>query len=174
MILIITYEGIRKVLVDEKKATKPVALPDGFFEKVKIYLDNKSKVTDKKESIWEVESAQRLLKDFFEIRERKILTLALYSVRSGITVENLTEEERIFFDKLVASLKEFQEKRKGMMSGEEIIEKSMIAILKDVPEFVATNMKTYGPFKEGEVVSLPKDAGEVLVKREDAREIEAN
>ena len=170
----ITYEGIRKVLAEEKKATKPVALPDDFFEKVKIYLENKSKVTDQKENVWEVESAQRLLKDFFEIRERKILTLALYSVRSGITAENLTEQEKELFEKLVANIKEFQKKCKSMMSDKEDMEKGMIAIMKDVPEFVATNMKTYGPFKEGEIVSLPKDAGEVLVKREDAREIETN
>jgi len=168
----ITYEGIRKILADEKKATKPVSLPDVFFEKVKSYLDNKSKVTEKKENIWEVESARRLLQDLFEIRERKILTLALYSVRSGITAENLTEKEKEFFEKLVRNIKDFQESRKSIMASDEEGEKEAIAILKDVPEFVATNMKPYGPFKEGEVVSVPKDACEVLIKRGDARKIE--
>ncbi|MFH1445213.1 MAG: hypothetical protein ABIF08_01900 [Nanoarchaeota archaeon] len=168
----ITYEGIRKVLADEKTTTKPVSLPDDFFEKVKIYLENKSKVTDKKENLWEVESAQRLLQDLFEIRERKILTMALYSVRSGIVAENLTEQERVFFNKLVENIRDFQENRKKSTS-KEAVEKDMLAVLKDIPEFVATNMETYGPFKEGEIISLPKDASEVLIKHEDARKIEA-
>jgi len=168
----ITYEGLRKVLADEKKATKPVALPDDFFDKIKIYLENKSKVTEKKD-IWEVESAQRLLKDLFELRERKILTLALYSVRSGITAENLTEIEKHFFESLVKNLKDFQEKQKKIMSTEDE-EKGVIAILKEVQKFVGMNMKTYGPYKEGEVVSIPKDMCDVLVKRGDAREIELN
>lgn len=44
------------------------------------------------------------------------------------------------------------------------IEYVQVRMLKEVPEIVGADMKTYGPFKAGEIVRLPKANAEALVK----------
>jgi DNA replication initiation complex subunit (GINS family) len=46
------------------------------------------------------------------------------------------------------------------------IEYVKIRFLKDIPAIVGADMKTYGPFKEGEIAELPKPNAEALVKQE--------
>ena len=48
-----------------------------------------------------------------------------------------------------------------------------IRFLKDVPTIVGADMKTYGPFKEEDVASLPAENAEVLIKRGVVVEVEA-
>jgi len=40
-----------------------------------------------------------------------------------------------------------------------------VRFLKEVPAIVGADIKTYGPFKEGDIVELPKENAEVLVKQ---------
>ena len=37
-----------------------------------------------------------------------------------------------------------------------------VKVLSDIPEFVGTDMKEYGPFKKGEVVTLPLKISKLL------------
>ena len=48
-----------------------------------------------------------------------------------------------------------------------------VAILGDVPMFVGIDMKDYGPFKKGDVASVPKENSELLVSKSLARVIES-
>lgn len=168
----LTYETIRRIVTDEKNATKLTPLPEDFFKKAKAYLDNKAKISDSKEDTWELESVKRLLQDLFEIRERKVMTLALYFVRSGVTSEHMIPEEKKFFDSVVSNIKQFQVERKGVLEGEQE-KKELVAVLEDIPGFVGTNMKNYGPFKKGDVITLPEDNVRLLIEKNLARKIDA-
>ena len=42
----------------------------------------------------------------------------------------------------------------------------------EVPPIVGDDLRQYGPFKEGEVTSLPKRSAELMVKHGFARKIE--
>jgi hypothetical protein len=46
------------------------------------------------------------------------------------------------------------------------IEYVRVRFLRDIPAIVGADMKTYGPFKEGEIAELPKPNAEALVKQE--------
>jgi len=45
------------------------------------------------------------------------------------------------------------------------IEYVKVRFLKEIPAIVGADMKTYGPFKEGDIAELPKENAEVLVKQ---------
>jgi len=46
------------------------------------------------------------------------------------------------------------------------IEHVKVRFLKEIPAIVGADMKTYGPFKEGEIAELPKPNAEALIKQE--------
>jgi DNA replication factor GINS len=162
---------MRKIVTEEKNTTNLVSLPDNFFKDVKVYLTRKTELSVDKEDKWELESARRLLQDLFEIRERKILNLALYYVRSGVMPENMVHEEREFFNIVVSQIKDFQAKRKEMFE-KEVVKKDVVAILDILPEFVGSDLKNYGPFKQGDIVTLPKDNANLLIEKGVAKRIE--
>ena len=47
----------------------------------------------------------------------------------------------------------------------------VIRITSDVPEFMGTDLETYGPFDEGDKAQVPEDNAEILVNRGNAEEI---
>ena len=112
-----------------------------------------------------------VLQDILDVRERKILTLALYHVRSGLVPENLTEREKEFFNTLVNNIKEFQTNRKEVLEGNPI-KRDVVGIMDDIPQFVGTDMKNYGPYVKGDVVTLPEEISKFLMERGSVRKIE--
>ena len=89
----ITYETLRKIQTQEKSSSKLVKLPENFFRDVKNYLERKEKLSKEKGNYLELQSANRILEEIFELREKKILNLAFYNIK-GLKPENLTPEEK--------------------------------------------------------------------------------
>lgn len=162
----ITYEALRKLISNEKSNRILQELPNDFFIQVNNYLKNKAQMTGK-EDRWELESAKNIIQDLMNIRERKILQLALYASKSGIKVNNLTPVEKEFFDSLVNLIKDFRKKREKVSEEKTI----MVAFLKNVPKFIGIDMKTYGPFSEGDVASLPEENAKLLIEKGLSKEI---
>jgi len=169
--MLLSYDAILKIVNQEKSEKNLVKLPENFFSDVNKYVENKSKMVDKENS-WELESARRLVQDVLDIRERKILIHALYNVRSGMVSDNLTPEEKMFFDKVVEEIKSFREGLKRTVEGEPE-KKDLIVIENDLAEFVGIDMKTYGPFRKGDVVNLPEENVKLLLDKKLAKKIEA-
>lgn len=165
----LTYETLRKIFTEERSTNKLIKLPGNFFMDVKDYLDKKTKLNSK-EDAWELDSAKGTLEDLLEIRERKIMTLAMYSARSGITPENLTQEEKMFFDNLVKTIEDFQKQRKKSLK-EKPEKLTPVAVLEDIPEFVGTDLKNYGPFKKGDVANVPEENAKLFIQKGMAKEI---
>jgi DNA replication factor GINS len=167
----LTYETIRRFVGEERTTQNLVALPDDFFAKVKDYLQHKVQIADSKEDAWELASAKRVLQDLLDIRERKLLTLALYTIRSGTEPGNMAQEEKEFFNRIIASLRDFQESRKLVIEGKQERTETL-ALLEDVPEFVGTDLKTYGPYKKSDITTIPEDVAKVLIQREAAKKMQ--
>jgi len=49
--------------------------------------------------------------------------------------------------------------------------KHMVKILKDLPRFVGPNLKSYGPLKVGDIITLSKEMSELLINRKVAENI---
>ncbi len=161
----LTYESIRKIIDEEKASSNLTKIPEDFFAQAKAYLTKKSTV---EKDDWRLESAKRRMQDIVDIREKKIVNLALYSVRSGAKTENLTVDEQLFFDKLIDLIKKFRENVESAIQTKE----DLVAFKQDFEEFVGIDMKNYGPFKAGDIATLPRPNAELLIKKEIAEKIE--
>ncbi|MDP2666940.1 MAG: hypothetical protein Q8P05_05580 [Candidatus Diapherotrites archaeon] len=64
-------------------------------------------------------------------------------------------------DEIISSLPENKKKE-----GTPILPKRRITILAEVPSFVGTDMKEYGPYKQGESVELPQKIADLFVSRQ--------
>lgn len=167
----LTYETLSRVVSQERGSKTLTGLPGEFFEDAKLYIDTKSRLSPAKEDGWELDNAKRLLSDLMEIRERKILTLALFFVRSGVSPANLARDELEFFSSLVAALKEFQDRKKVMIEGRPE-SRWVVAMLQDVQEFLDTRMRKYGPYNKGDVATIPEEHARLLVEKNMARKLD--
>jgi len=167
----LSYEALRKMVNEEKTNQKMIELPDGFFEEVTTYLENKRRMSETKEDSWEYDSAKRLLQDLLDKRESKIVNLALFHIRSGADPGKLGKEEREFFDYIVSGIRSFRKNMKESVEGE--MEPMLtIGFLADAPEFVGMDERNYGPFRKGDVVNIPKDNANLFVTKGLARPIQ--
>jgi len=166
----LTYDSLRKIVTDEKGSHTLVNLPDNFFAQAKSYLEGKESIH--KEDKWEIDSAKRFLKDLLELRERKLVNAALYFVRSQVIPKNMMKDEKIFFEKIVDVLKDFNKNRETPAKETEPVpakEVGKVEILQEIPEFVGTDLKNYGPLKKGDVVSLPDKIAALLIEKRAAK-----
>lgn len=166
----LSYEELRKMVNDEKNTQKMQNLPEGFFDEVKTYLENKARMSETKEDSWEFESAKRLLQDLIDRRESKIVSLALFHIRSGADPGSMSGSERKLFDSVVSSVRDFHKEMREVLEGK-MEPLQTIAMVEDVPEFFGTDERSYGPFSRGDVASIPVDNAELLVKKGMARKI---
>lgn len=158
----LTYETLRKMLVEEKASKGLIRLPEGFFDSLKAYIENKSKAAQRKENEWELQSAKNTVQDLLELRENKILNQSMYFTRSNVEPGNLAAEEQELFNSLAECLKTFQAKRRLLLEQHKV-ESIAVALLSTLPEFVGTDMQNYGPFVPGDVATVPKDSAMLLV-----------
>lgn len=169
----ITFELIRRIQREEQKQPKLTRLPENFYQNVSAYLQQKKNISDKddRKPGLEFKSIERLIEDILNRRERKILNQTIITARTSIPPENMTEEERRFFDGLVGVVKE---RRKSIFSSvftETRDLNNLVIFEEDVPQFVASDTKTYGPFKKGDIAKLPEDNIKVLMERGAVKEM---
>lgn len=164
----LTYETIRKIIDEEKANTKLTRIPDSFFVDARSYLDKKAK-SDADEA-WRMESARRRFQDIIDIRERKVVNGAVQFVRSGVMPENMIKDEKGLFSSVVSDIKAFRqmvEKSIDTADAEEVV-----AMLADLDEFVGVNLRAYGPYKVGDVATVPKPVAALLVEKRVAERID--
>jgi len=166
----LTHDALRKMVNEEKSSGRLSAIPESFFDELRQYLEAKSQMSDKKDDQWELDSARRLMQDMMETRERKIMTAALFFPNTETEPANLTPEEKEFFRKVAGHLEELHSRRKAIL--ENRVEMSLVALLAAVPEFVGTDLKTYGPYKEGDIATIPEENARVIVEKKAGKIIE--
>ncbi|MBL7170246.1 MAG: DNA replication complex GINS family protein [Candidatus Aenigmarchaeota archaeon] len=176
----ITFEYIRKIQRAEQHEPKLSKIPSDFYEKAKKYLDQKKKLAKKKSdrsSELELTNIQRLLEDIYNRRETKILQQAVFATRTGIPVQNLTKSEEKLFRQLADSLK-FQRQKtlniftKKTKEKEEKTKLKKVKFTEDIPEFMGSDLKKYGPFKSGEEGKIPFENAELMIKTGNAEQVE--
>lgn len=110
---VITYETFRKFHRKEKNNDELQDLPDEFYSSCRKWLKRKDREFDRSKGdttpLYELENVKRIIRDIFDRRERKIMLMALQTVRSGISPKNLMSEEKDFYDEMVSNLKSYRE-----------------------------------------------------------------
>lgn len=168
----LTFDSIREIERIEKNNKKLQKLPDNFILDVNEYLAKKESIKEKTSSnILELENVKSTIRRIFEMRERKISEMALYTVKTGMPPENLTKNEENLFYTLVEGIKSHREKffsdiSREVYAKEEKAEqkKTEYRVKKTVPEFIGPDMKTYKLMEDNVVSDLPKPLNDLLIK----------
>ena len=172
----------------EKENPKIQPLDKRFFAELSLYLkDLKDEIEllDGKTLLAHlaIEKQKNMVKiviDLIHIRYTKISTILFNSEQ--VPSNYLTTEEDIIYNSISVTMDQIKRIIRKILKGQnpnikEIkrIDESKILVirfLKDIPAIVGLNMKTYGPFKVEDVVSLPTENAETLIKRGVAVKIE--
>ncbi len=158
----ITFEFLRSVQRKEKSEPTLSKIPSNFFEISKEYLERKRKMIKDKKDEYEVRNIKRVLEDIFNTREKKIINFALLAARTDISIENLTEEEKEFFEKIKDLIKK---RRKNVLISLSENNKVRVKFLQDMPKFIGMDEVTYGPFKSGDEADIPIENARVLEEK---------
>ena len=180
------YEELFKAWKREKTNKEIQPLPKDFYLRLARYIRRireEQRMLDEKTvkgSLMkkEEENVRKMAKDLIQIRYEKIMHLA----RKGepALIANLTEEEERWFKESSLQFDAFKKFTYGILQGR--IRKTdekpkdrlvVVRILREIPEIIGVDMKTYGPFKPEDIASLPVENARILIKQGAAMEIEA-
>ncbi|MBI2101887.1 hypothetical protein HYT53_04730 [Candidatus Woesearchaeota archaeon] len=204
--IVITYETLFELLKREKERTDLQKLEPTFFSDTIAYIKDKKKIIEaKSDSVFAVEERKKterqleniykILKELYERREKKIISIALDRSRtksSLIDTSALLKEEKVVFDALASLLDNYRDailysvlnEKMPFMQQAEIKPKEefrpaielkkptrLLRFTSHVPKFVGTELEEYGPFGEEDIANLPSEIADVLIGRGKAEEI---
>jgi len=181
------YDELFEAWKREKLNEEIQPLPKDFYAKLTRYIRKireEQRMLDEKTvkgSLMkkEEENVRKMVEDLIQTRYEKIMRL----IRRGeaAPISRLSEEEERWFQESSVqfeSLKKFAEKiLQGRLKKTERKMKNglvVVRILREIPEIIGVDMKTYGPFKPEDIASLPVENARTLIKQEAAMEIEAS
>ena len=183
----LTYDELFDAVRIEKAREALQELDKDFYTRAYLYIEDKKRFIDlrmsndnfSKEEIEKekrlLENAKKLLKELYWLRERKILSLAMYKARTGsdrIDRSTMLPTEQELFEELSKLLERYKEKIISKRKEKEEEKPDLdIEILEDIPSFVDSNGERYGPFNKGDIVELPPRISEILLKRGVARRL---
>ena len=189
----LSYKILRHIQQTEQQSPTLTRIQHDFYKQLKAYLqelqDIVSKEQDtKKQALYadELNNTSKIGQHIYELREKKIVQVALSTVRGALpNLEYLLTEEQTFYQSLVDNITENRTHilnqsskiiKEGPKPGTEKSsskpEKQMISkntnpvirITDDIPCFVGTDMLTYR-LRKNDVLSLPQDMAKTLEKR---------
>jgi len=198
----ITYEFLYELLRKEKFRKELQKLDENFFKDVINYLEEKKTILmsqEKKDSIFapsnvqktrkQLENLQKIIKEFYERRETKIIQLAVFSSRTNAPIQDyasMLEEEKEFYKTIVEELNNYRSsilksllegklpikgKSKKKQKDQEPVETKLVRFMQAIPQFVGDDLEVYGPFESEDISNLPARVAEVLIKNNRAEEL---
>lgn len=208
----ITYDLLFDILKIEKSREELQKLEEKFYTHVVEYiLSKESIISNPNTPIREREltriqlyNVKKLLLELYDRRERKIINLAIYKIKTSagiINTDALLEEERHLFDTLYlqlsryrsdvinnivegkmpsfnSSIQDFSNVASSTIKVIEEVDESegikSVRFTKSVPKFLGPELEIYGPFEENDIASLPSKIANILVKKERAEEMQIN
>ncbi len=173
------FEELRRLYRNEKNNPELSKLEPNFLSELAEYLEKKREEYIKAikagiEPSEELHNIERLARELIELRLRKILKKALATKQQELK-ENLFSEEQTLYENIIKALEDFQKAIdeafgiKETTAREKVLNMISLEILEDVPAFVGTDLKEYGPFDKGSVIELPAEVAEILLERNLAR-----
>lgn len=190
MVDTISFEEIRKLQNMERDNKSLQKIEEHFFEKVKEYLREKHKlISDNKhkenvfskelveKNEYELHNVNKILADICNRRHRKIILQALTDISARVhNTENMLAEEEELFNSLLEILKANQKnflKNFDASAEKEPLKRDtdtlkIVRIIDEVPSFVWKDGNTYGPCKKEDVINLPEEIAELLIKQKKA------
>ncbi|RLI10175.1 hypothetical protein DRO42_02100 [Candidatus Bathyarchaeota archaeon] len=164
-------------------------LPEGFFAEMSEYASRLREQTRMLErgsmrgriAERERENAERMLRELFQLRLRKIIVSELNG--AAISGAVLTPEEKRLHADLRRLLADHSERLKSILTGRAPKVEArppprsglkVVRFVEALPAIIGIDMKTYGPFKPEDVAAIPAENAENLIRRGIAKEVETS
>lgn len=169
----LTYLRLREIQKKEMESLEPVKLEKEFYSELRQFLEAKRESALKSKSLMEMrefENAEKVAKNIVSKRKEKLLVLSAIAEQS---IEGLTDEE----NKCLDDLRRVLDASFGPISGifedqhESRMETSKVKIVKAIDAYKGFDNNIYGPFKEGEEITLPEEEAGWLLKSKMAEHI---
>ncbi len=177
------FNDVLKYLEEKKAIVESQGKKDSIFGSLEVEKTKK-----------QLENIKKIIKEIYEKRESKIMQLALISSRTNNinNFDTMLPEEMVFYDELTNVLSSSRDSilnnilnlRQPSKSEPVNISKpkdinmdpkgegnKLIRILNPLPKFMGTNLEVYGPFDQENVVNLPSEIANLLIKNRKAEEI---
>jgi DNA replication factor GINS len=126
----------------------------------------------------EMRNVKHMLRELVRTRYKKLIR-ALVS-GENISSEFLTIEEKKICTSCSPIVEAYQSFARSLLNGQissmEIVQErktTALRFLKDVPEIIGADMRTYGPFKVEDLASLPVENAKILIRQCLAGKVEA-
>ena len=125
----------------------------------------------------EMRNVKRMVHELIQTRHRKLVKRAAKGekIPSGF----LTMQEKKIYAGILPLAEAYYSLTENILRGyaqkvnvEQKHKNTVLRFLKNVPEIIGADMKTYGPFKIEDVASLPLDNSKILVKQGLAERVE--
>ncbi|MBS3139647.1 DNA replication complex GINS family protein [Candidatus Woesearchaeota archaeon] len=208
----ITLETLYDILRNEKKRGELQNLENTFFIDVVSYVREKQALLQEKEKSsnifaagekdkleYELRSIRRILKEIYELRENKIIDIALNKSKTRselIDTGAMLREEKEFYENILDRFNHARQQilfplfkgelpgmadypaPKKMVVTEKIeenkpatAEKTKIRFIHPTPSFVWKDLKVYGPYDIGEETEMFPEVAELLVRKKRAEKV---
>ncbi|HLC32463.1 MAG TPA: hypothetical protein VJJ82_01420 [Candidatus Nanoarchaeia archaeon] len=208
--VIFTYETLYELLRKEKGREELQKIDMTFYRDILRYLKDKQSTYDdslakndvfsqsEREKLQiQLNNAKRLMRDLYDLRERKIVGMALNFCRTKshlLDASNLLPEENMMFQSLcsvlgqhrtgiVQHLLELRDPQllpivlpvPGVMHSESSIPspppKKQVKFLENMEPFADQELEMYGPFEKNDEATLPRELADVLISQGKAVEL---
>ena len=196
----VTYETLFDLLRREKGRNDLQELEKTFYEDVKEYIDEKNntlKTTisrgEKEKINIQLKNIKKILRELYDLREKKIINLAASKVRTNsnlIDTSKLLEKEKSLYNEAcelflkyklqviekiinsddVQETPQVKQQEPKEEEPPETQEEQKIKILHDLPRFLGTDKKIYGPYKKGDLTTLPEETAKLLLDKKRAEQ----
>jgi DNA replication initiation complex subunit (GINS family) len=196
----ISYRMLREIQRKEESSPRLSKFEDDFYNVLCEYLHQlnercqKESASQKKMLLTdEMHNIVKIIRAIYESREKKIVLAAMSQARGGHPeLQYLTETEKQLFESLLHLLRDAresqlegkQDQKEGKIPHEEPLappstqdykedggnDHPLVLITKTLPEFIGTDKKRYAVRKD-DIISLPRDMAETLIKRKAAKRI---
>lgn len=206
--VVITYETLFELLKIERERTDLQKLEPNFFNDIINYIKDKKKILqaqdsspfaqeEKRKTERQLENIYKIVKELYERREKKIISMALDKSRTKSNLMDtsaLLKEEKVVFEALTNLLdtyrdvilysvlnekmpfmQSFDDKKQTKEDFKTALElkkqTKLVRFTGHVPKFVGPELEEYGPFGEEDIASLPVEVADVLISKGRADEI---
>ncbi len=176
-----SYENVKQAWVAEKTSRELVEIPEEFYQNVARYVAQLNLELKHSEPL-RGELLQEELRNVFRMIQEIHLSRvfkAIDEIARGGPPAPLLERERYAFSEIRQSLEKLHAELvsptmagRAELAAPREITNVLLIVQAEIPPIVGDDLRQYGPFKRGEITSLPKRSAELMVKHGLARKIE--
>lgn len=170
------YDELLELWRSERSCENLAKMPEDFKERVYAYasrLRQLLKVLDKKSLTFtlksaELESVKRLVSSLLEMRLRKILSMLML----GVEPENMLDMEKELVLSISKAIHGYMQRIKSISHDLKVpatvdvdAKYELICFMQDFPKIVGEDLRSYGPFKQFDIATLPTQNALAMMSR---------